>query len=161
MLENARKRGTVVLVAPLTPPPTLTKENMSLLSQANSYCPISILSVVSKIIEWLIQTQIPNHINNAQLFHPNHHAYRILGEVQMFCYTNKKVSRGNFWNDQCISNPDGSYHICKRYQNMGDLLGSLDDVWQLVSVHRGDTRRRHAKFTNIYTGRVFQKNNLP
>ena len=46
------------------------------LSQPKSYRPISILPVVSKIIERVIQTQITNHMNNAQLFHPNHHAYR-------------------------------------------------------------------------------------
>ena len=46
------------------------------MSQPKSYRPISILPVVSKIIECVIQTQITNHINSSQLFHPNHHAYK-------------------------------------------------------------------------------------
>ena len=46
------------------------------MSQPKSYRPISILPVISKIIERVIQSQITNHMNNSQLFHPNHHAYR-------------------------------------------------------------------------------------
>ena len=45
-------------------------------SQPKSYRPISILPVVSKVIERVVQTQIASYMNNAQLFHPNHHAYR-------------------------------------------------------------------------------------
>ena len=45
-------------------------------TQAKSYRPISILPVVSKIIERAIQTQITSYMNSSQLFHPNHHAYR-------------------------------------------------------------------------------------
>ena len=45
-------------------------------SQPKSYRPISILPVVSKVIERVVQTQITSYMNNAQLFHPNHHAYR-------------------------------------------------------------------------------------
>ena len=46
------------------------------MSQPKSYRPISILPVISKIIECVIQTQITTHMNSSQLFHPNHHAYR-------------------------------------------------------------------------------------
>ena len=44
--------------------------------QPKSYRPISILPVVSKLIERVIQTQITSYMDNNQLFHPNHHAYR-------------------------------------------------------------------------------------
>ena len=46
------------------------------MSQPKSYRPISILPVISKIIERVIQTQITTHMNSSQLFHPNHHPYR-------------------------------------------------------------------------------------
>ena len=36
----------------------------------------SILLIVSKIIDRVIQAQITNNMLRAQLFHPNHHAYR-------------------------------------------------------------------------------------
>ena len=46
------------------------------MSQPKSYRPISILPVVSKVIERVVQTQITSYMNSAELFHPNHHAYR-------------------------------------------------------------------------------------
>ena len=45
-------------------------------TQPKSYRPVSILPVISKIIERVIQTQITDYMNRAQLLHPNHHAYR-------------------------------------------------------------------------------------
>ena len=46
------------------------------MSQPKLYRPISILPVISKIIECVIQIQITTYMNSSQLFHPNHHAYR-------------------------------------------------------------------------------------
>ena len=46
------------------------------MSQPKSYRPISILPVVSKVIERVVQTQITSYMNSADLFHQNHHAYR-------------------------------------------------------------------------------------
>ena len=48
------------------------------LSQPKSYRPISILPVISKIIERVIQIQMTIYMDKNQLFHPNHHAYRSL-----------------------------------------------------------------------------------
>ena len=46
------------------------------MSQPKSYRTISILLGVSKVIERVVQTQITSYMNSADLFHPNHHAYR-------------------------------------------------------------------------------------
>jgi hypothetical protein len=44
-------------------------------NQPKSYRPVSILPIISKIIEQVIQGQITSYMNESQLFHPNHHAY--------------------------------------------------------------------------------------
>ena len=45
-------------------------------NQPKSYRPVSILPVISKLIERVIQQQITRYMNDTKLFHPNHHAYR-------------------------------------------------------------------------------------
>ena len=43
---------------------------------AKSYRPVSILPVLSKILERVVQIQITDFMNKEKLLHPNHHAYR-------------------------------------------------------------------------------------
>ena len=40
------------------------------------YRPVSLLPVLSKLAERVMQTQLTEHMENTQQFHPNHHAYR-------------------------------------------------------------------------------------
>ena len=70
---RAEQFPTKYKVAKVVP---LHKGKNAPLSQPKSYRPISILPVISKIIERVIQTQITDYMNKSTLFHPNHHAYR-------------------------------------------------------------------------------------
>ena len=54
--------------------PIMKAKELSHLQQS-SYHPVSLLPVLSKIVEWAVQLQLQQHMEINGLFHPNSHAY--------------------------------------------------------------------------------------
>ena len=45
-------------------------------TQASNYCPVSLTSITSKILEHIISSQIMDHLDSCNILHPNQHGFR-------------------------------------------------------------------------------------